>query len=537
MCSALSDPNPAVMPDDSPPHDSLPQDILMVSGLKKHFGGVRALDGASFSLRRGEIHALVGENGAGKSTLIKILSGVFPFDAGEITLDGASYRPASPHEAKARGLQVVHQEFNLLQHLSVAENISIEAMPRTRLGLLDRAEMNRRARVALDAIGLSDVDVRAPVSTLGIAHRQLVEIARALQSDSAILILDEPTATLTERETNRLFAIVNGIRDRGVTVVFVTHYLDEVFAICDRVTVFRSGETIVTETISETTPQNVVRNMVGRELEAQMGAAAAARVPGAVALSLKGLRVLSDPHPEGVTLDLHYGEILGIAGLVGAGRTELLRGIFAADPVISGAMDCNGMPVQFNGPRDAIAAGIAFVTEDRKDEGLILDMPIAANVSLANMEKVSKGGLLRFARELTLAKEGGARLRLKCGSVTDAASSLSGGNQQKVVLAKWLARAPRILILDEPTRGIDVGAKAEIYAILRDLAAQGTALLIVSSELPELTNLSDRIMVMANHRIMGTLKRPDFSEEGILQLAYGQTDPARADDTTQKGSL
>jgi ribose transport system ATP-binding protein len=523
MCSALSDPKPVALSDT----------ILNVSGLKKHFGGVRALDGASFSLRRGEIHALVGENGAGKSTLIKILSGVFPYDSGDITLDGQPYRPINPHEAKARGLQVVHQEFNLLPHLSVAENISIEAMPRNRFGLLDRAEMNRRARAALDAIGLSDVDVRAPVSTLGIAHRQLVEIARALQSDSAILILDEPTATLTERETNRLFTIVNAIRDRGVTVVFVTHYLDEVFAICDRVTVFRSGETIVTEMIAQTTPQNVVRHMVGRELEAQMAAKTAMRKPGAVALSLTGLRVQSDPHPQGVSLDLHCGEILGIAGLVGAGRTELLRGIFAADPVISGGITCLGKPVRFAGPRDAIAAGIAFVTEDRKDEGLILDMPIAANISLANMAAVSKSGLLRFARETELARQGGARLRLKCGSVGDPASSLSGGNQQKVVLAKWLALAPRILILDEPTRGIDVGAKAEIYAILRDLADQGTALLIVSSELPELTNLSDRIMVMANHRIMGTLARPDFSEEAILRLAYGQTDPA---DTTQIGA-
>ncbi len=526
MCSAVPDPNPVAAPDD----------ILTVTGLKKHFGGVRALDGASFSLRRGEIHALVGENGAGKSTLIKILSGVFPHDAGQITLNGAPYRPASPHDAKASGLQVVHQEFNLLQHLSVAENISIEAMPRNRFGLLNRPEMNRRARVALDAIGLSDVDVRAPVSSLGIAHRQLVEIARALQSDSAILILDEPTATLTERETTRLFDIVTGIRDRGVTVVFVTHYLDEVFAICDRVTVFRSGETIITENITDTTPQNVVRNMVGRELEAQMGAATAARIPGDVALSLKGLRVASDPNPAGVSFDLHYGEILGIAGLVGAGRTELLRGIVAADPVLSGTLECNGSAVHFKGPRDAIAASIAFVTEDRKDEGLILDMPIAANIALASMKDISRGGLLRFAREQQIAEEGGARLRLKCGSVRDPASSLSGGNQQKVVLAKWLARNPRILILDEPTRGIDVGAKAEIYAILRDLAAQGVALLIVSSELPELTNLSDRIMVMANHRIMGTVHRPDFTEEGILNLAYGQSDTSPIADLQIEGA-
>ncbi|MEO9779949.1 MAG: sugar ABC transporter ATP-binding protein [Sedimentitalea sp.] len=510
-------------------------EILDVTGLKKHFGGVRALDGVSFSLRRGEIHALVGENGAGKSTLIKILSGVFPFDAGQIMLNGESYQPAHPHDAKAHGLQVVHQEFNLLNHLSVAENISIEAMPRTRLGLLDRAEMNCRARAALDAIGLRDVDVRAPVSALGIAHRQLIEIARALQSESAILILDEPTATLTERETSRLFEIVNGIRNRGVTVVFVTHHLDEVFAICDRVTVFRSGQTIVTKNIPETTPQKVVHHMVGRELEVQMGTASIAHEFGEVALSLKSLRVQADPHEVGVSLDLRYGEILGIAGLVGAGRSELLRGIFGADPVLSGGLERDGVPVRFKGPADAIASGIAFVTEDRKDEGLILDMPIAANISLASMDAVSTRGLLQFGRERRQAEEGGRKLRLKCGAVTDNASSLSGGNQQKVVLAKWLARSPRVLILDEPTRGVDVGAKAEIYAILRDLAAKGTALLIVSSEMPELTALSDRILVMANHRIAGTLDRGEFSEEKILRLAYGQATPT--DNTTHKGSI
>ncbi|KUP94637.1 sugar ABC transporter ATP-binding protein [Tritonibacter horizontis] len=500
----------------------MPQNILTVSELKKHFGGVRALDGVSFSLTRGETHALVGENGAGKSTLIKTLSGAFPFDSGDIVLDDAPYRPDSPHEAKARGLQVVHQEFNLLNHLSVAENISIEAMPRTRFGILDRAEMNRRARAALDAIGLGDIDVRATVQSLGIAHRQLVEIARALQSDSSILILDEPTATLTERETKRLFDIVADIKSRGVTVVFVTHHLNEVFAICDRVTIFRNGKTIATEVIAETTPAAVVRHMVGRELATERNTYQNRDISGKCALSTHNLKVASNPHPEGLDIAVHYGEIVGIAGLVGAGRTEFLRGIFAADPIVSGHLARNGTPMVFRSPRDAISAGIAFVTEDRKEEGLILDMPISANVSLANMASVSGHGLMRFGLERQRAEDHRAKLQIKCGSVSDAASSMSGGNQQKVVLAKWLARTPEVLILDEPTRGVDVGAKAEIYGILRKLAQEGAGLLIVSSELPELMTLCDRILVMANHRIVGSVSRDDFTEEHILKLAYGQ---------------
>lgn len=499
---------------------------LTVVGLKKYFGGVKALDGVSFSLNRGEVHALVGENGAGKSTLIKVLSGVFAFDEGDISLDGSPYKPASPHEAKALGVQVVHQEFNLLEHLSVAENISIEKMPTTRMGLLAKKEMNRRARVALDAIGLTDVDVRSPVHKLGIAHRQLVEIARALQSESDILILDEPTATLTERETKRLFEIVNTIKAKGVTVIFVSHHLNEVFEICGRVTVFRNGKTIVTENIAETTPAAVVRHMVGRELADELHFETHAIKESAPALSVRNLRVANSTNKQGISFDLHRGEVLGIAGLVGAGRTEILRGIFGADAILGGVIECDGKGVHFSGPRDAIAAGIGFVTEDRKDEGLILDMPIAANVSLANMGAVAKAGLINFSAEQQQARESGARLKLKYGSISDSVSSLSGGNQQKVVLAKWLARNPKVLILDEPTRGVDVGAKAEIYTILKGLAKNGVALLVVSSEMPELITLADRIIVLAEHHVRGTLERSQFSEENILNLAYGQHDQA-----------
>lgn len=497
--------------------------LLDVKDLRKSFGGVHALSGVSFSLKAGEVHALVGENGAGKSTLIKVLTGVHHYDAGTITLGGLSFEPSDPHFAKAAGIQVVHQEFNLLTDLSVAENISIEAFPRGRFGLLDRGEMKRCARKALDAIGLNDVDVNTPVSRLGIAHRQLIEIARALQTESRILILDEPTATLTERETSRLFDIVAGIKTKGVTVVFVSHHLDEVFAICDRVTVFRNGQTIATEEIGDTSPDGVVRHMVGRTLSEQTKEPNTS-IGAEIVLSVDRLRTAASPHPEGVSFELRQGEILGIAGLVGAGRTEVLRAIFGADPIQSGNVLRNGKPVSVNSPRDAIAAGIGFVTEDRKDEGLILDMDIAANTSLVSIKDVSAKGLLNSAKERLMAIQGGARLKLKYGKVSHPASSLSGGNQQKVVLAKWLVSHPEILLLDEPTRGVDVGAKAEIYTILKDLAAQGMSMIVVSSELPELITLTDRLLVMSEHKIQGSLMPEDYQQEAILKLAYGQTD-------------
>jgi ribose transport system ATP-binding protein len=499
------------------------QDILRVVGLKKYFGGIRALDGVEFSLRKGEIHALVGENGAGKSTLIRVLTGVHGFTEGSIILDGIPFAPQTPRQAKAHGVQVVHQEFNLLSYLSVAENISIEALPRTRFGLYDRAEVRRRARMALDAIGLMDVDVDATISTLGIAHRQLIEIARALQTDSSILILDEPTATLTDREKLRLFDIVRAFAARGVTVVFVTHHLDEVFRICDRVTVFRNGKTIATEDVAQTSPAAVVRHMVGRDLAQPATARAAIAADAPVVLALEDFRRTASRAERGVTLQLRRGEILGIAGLVGAGRTELLRGIFAVDPVTSGILRRDGVAVKLANPAQAIAAGMGFVTEDRKDEGLILSMPIAANTSLASMARVSRFGLLRDGDEAELAAKQGAQLQLKFGRISDAVSSLSGGNQQKVVLAKWLSTNPRVLLLDEPTRGVDVGAKAEIYTILHDLADAGMAMLVVSSELPELMTLCDRILVMAEDIIQGCVLPPDYSEEAILKLAYGQT--------------
>ena len=497
--------------------------ILNVQNLHKSFGGVHALSGVSFSLKVGEVHALVGENGAGKSTLIKVLTGVYKYDSGDIVFEGEVFEPSDPQYAKSLGIQVVHQEFNLLVDLSVAENISIEAFPRNRFGLLDRAEMRSRARKALDAIGLEDVNVDTPIRSLGIAHRQLIEIARALQSDSRILILDEPTATLTERETSRLFKIIAGAKTNGVTVVFVSHHLDEVFEICDRVTIFRNGKTIATEKINDISPEMVVRHMVGHEM-AGNSAKRRERTNDKVVLSVKKLRTTASPHEEGVSFDLSQGEILGIAGLVGAGRTEVLRAIFRADPITSGAVFRNGDLMKIRDPRGAIEAGIGFVTEDRKDEGLILAMEIAANSTLVNLSDVSVSGVLNFSKENLTASKGNARLGLKYGKISDPVSSLSGGNQQKVVLTKWLGSNPRILLLDEPTRGVDVGAKAEIYSILKDLVAEGMSMIIVSSELPELITLADRILVMSDHRIQGSLTPENYDQETILKLAYGQAD-------------
>ena len=494
--------------------------ILSVTGLTKSFGGVKALRGVNFDLIKGETHALVGENGAGKSTLTKILTGVYHFDDGDILLNGKSYQPHSPKSAKKSGIQVVHQEFNLLTHLSVAENICFESLPVTKLGILDNMMMHQRARNAMDTVGLSDVGVKTKVSQLGIAHRQLIEIARALEFKSDILILDEPTATLTEREVEKLFVILQKIKETGVTIVFISHHLNEVFRICDRVTIFRSGKTIKTLEIKNTSPDEVVSLMVGKTLEKEMAHHSEQKSFGPIALEVKDLITPQSPIKEGINFSVRQGEIVGIAGLVGAGRTEILRTIFALQEQVSGKIIINGKEVQFKTPRDAVNAGLAFVTEDRKDEGLILDMPIAANSSLASMSQVSKNGLLNFKEENKLAANFADRLGLRFGMLKDHVSSLSGGNQQKVVLAKWLSTNPNVLLLDEPTRGVDVGAKAEIYMILRSLARDGMALIVVSSELPELMTLCDHILVLSNHQITGGLSKQDFSEEKILQLAY-----------------
>lgn len=503
--------------------------VLEVEQVRKSFGGVHALSGVSLSVGPGEIHALVGENGAGKSTLIKILTGAISRDSGTILLHGKSYQPGSPAHAKAAGIQCVYQELNMFPDISVAENVSIEHFPRNRLGLVNFTAMRTRAQDALAAVGLQDIDPDMPVRMLGIAQKQLIEIARALSARSRVLILDEPTATLTDREVQRLAEILTKLRAEGLSILFVSHHLEEVFRLCDRVTVFRNGQTVASEPISSLTPELVVRHMVGRTLAPSMAAAPAPVASRTEILSVKDLRTSANPGHQGVSFTLHSGEILGLAGLVGSGRTEILRAIFGVDRNNGGTVQIGGAPAQIRGPADAIRHGLAFVTEDRKNEGLILPMAIAANLGLLNVAITARLGLLNRNVEVGQAEDARQNLKIKLGSLADAVSSLSGGNQQKVVLGKWLTVRPRILLLDEPTRGVDVGAKAEIYSILRRLADEGTSILLVSSELPELMTLSDRIMVLSNHQIAGQLERGAFSEEALLRFAYGQDEKREAE--------
>jgi ribose transport system ATP-binding protein len=495
-------------------------------GLAKRFPGVVALDAVDLAVAVGEIHAIVGENGAGKSTLIKILCGAHTADQGEIWFAGAAFRPQTPLAALQAGIRVVYQEFNLLPYLSVAENLLFERLPR-RLGvILDRRELNGRATEILRQVGL-DVAPNIRVERLGIAQRQLLEIGRALSGASRLLILDEPTATLTPRETGRLFAIIRSVRAAGVTVIYISHHLQEIFTLCDTVTVLRNGRRMASLPVASTSAAELVRLMVGRQLQEAARAADAtaelsekARPLRRAALQVRDLKVLGGVHP--ISFSLNYGEVLGIAGLVGSGRTEVLRAIFGADARSGGEIFRDDKRVAISDPRSAVRNGICLLTENRKEEGLVLPMAARVNITLADLRTVSRAGLLDVASENRGAQKWISELDIRLASPDQPARDLSGGNQQKLVMSKWLFRHSAVLMLDEPTRGIDVGAKAEIYALLRRLAMHGKALLLVSSELPELMVLCNRILVLSRGRLVGSLERHEFDEERILSLAYSE---------------
>jgi len=503
-------------------------EILRLKGVVKHFGGVTALAGVDLALRGGVIRGLVGENGAGKSTLIKIICGIERPDGGRMLLDGKVYMPMRPVDAKKNGIQVVHQELNLLNLMSVADNVCFEHLPRNKFGIVRRQEQERQARDALGRVGLSEIDLTQNIEQLGIAQQQLIEIARALKSQSRILILDEPTATLTAVESANLFKLLHELATKNVAILLVSHHLDEIMEHCDEVTVMRNGRTIATYPILEASINRLIGDMVERTIDKDFDGTRSARIEHfpeserETILELKNLRTKASPHPQGVSFTVKKGEILGIAGLVGAGRTELLRAITGADGAVSGHILLNGKKRNYRSPAGSIRDGIAFVTEDRRHEGLILPMSIASNITLASTAQISHGGILNQNRERKIAQPQAAALELKYGDLQDHAATLSGGNQQKVVLAKWLVREPAILLLDEPTRGVDVGAKAEIYALIWHLATQGKAILLVSSEMRELIALSDRILVMAQHRLVGELSAQEFSQQRILQLAYSE---------------
>jgi ribose transport system ATP-binding protein len=500
---------------------SPPDVALEIQGVSKHFPGVLALDQVDLTLHAGKVHALAGENGAGKSSLIKVLCGAYAPDAGTMLLAGQPYAPRSPFDAIGHGIRVVHQELLMLEQLSVAENLLFESLPRKRFGLIDRVALHRRAGELLSLVGLDDLSPTQLVQGLGMAQRQLIEIAKALSGESRIVIMDEPTATLTSRETERLFEIIVRLRDSGVAILFVSHHLQELFEICDSVTVLRNGRKVSTQAIGDTTPRDLVRQMVGREvLETVPRTNAGDRREEA--LRVEGLRYKEQPPGAQVDFAVGRGEILGIAGLVGSGRTETVRAIFGADPLLAGRILRDARPVSIRCPADALAEGICLVTEDRKDEGLLLDMPIRANLSLARLGACSRAGWLLGSVESGDARAMADKLQIRLTSIEQHPRQLSGGNQQKVVLGKWLLCEPAVLILDEPTRGVDVGAKAEIHRLLQAIADTGKALIVVSSDLPELMQLTDRIVVLSRGKVAGEVLRNDFDESRILELAYSE---------------
>lgn len=491
--------------------------LLTVRNVTKRFPGVTALSQISLTVGRGEVLALIGENGAGKSTLMKILAGVQLPDEGEICVDGRPVRLDSVHTAQAHGIALIHQELNLSGNLDVGANIFLGREP-LRRGLIDKRKIRDDSVDLLQRVGLQ-VSPDTLVDRLPIGQQQLVEIARALSIDARVLIMDEPTSSLSQHETERLMEVVKDLRSRGVSIIYISHRLGEVRDLADRVTVFRDGANAGDLEKSEISHDRMVQLMVGRDVSQFY--AKTPHVPGAVALEVKGLET---PANVGHRLDfsIREGEIVGVAGLVGAGRTEMLRVLFGVDRAVSGTVAVNGQAISLNSPRDAIRAGIALVPEDRKQQGVILEMAVRTNIGLAGLRQHRRtAGFLNVQREAEDSAEMIQRLRIKTPSERQVVQYLSGGNQQKVVLGKWLAMKPKVLLLDEPTRGIDVGAKQEIYGLMEQLAEQGVAILFVSSEMEEILGMSDRTLVMHEGRITGQLSRNELSEEAVMQLATG----------------
>jgi len=518
------------MQDPETPNSKLETVFLEMREITKSFPGVRALDGVSFDLRPAELHALVGENGAGKSTLMKVLGGVYPYPqyGGEILIEGQTQRFSGVREAERSGIAVIFQELSLVKDMSVAENIFLGREPRT-LGVIRWEELYRRARQLLDDVHLA-IDPHTPIRNLGIGQQQLVEIAKALSHDARILVLDEPTAALTDAEVEILFGILNKLRVRGVGMIYISHKLEEVFRISDRITVLRDGRTVGTDLTSELNEAKVIARMVGREVGDIFPKVD--HPQGEVIFEVRQMTV-EDPVINGkklvddISFSVRRGEVLGIAGLMGAGRSDLLMGIFGAHTgKVSGEIRIEGKPARITSPADAIKQGIGFVTEDRKRFGLVLDQTILNNMTLAGLRQISGKFVTSVDAEAAAGERSMKELRVKANSVFTIANTLSGGNQQKVVLAKWLLTNPRVLFLDEPTRGIDVGAKQEIYAQINKLAKSGLAIVLVSSELPEVLGLADRILVLHEGRMTGEFLRADATPEKVMACATGRVQQA-----------
>ncbi|QBJ89210.1 sugar ABC transporter ATP-binding protein [Streptomyces seoulensis] len=491
--------------------------VLAAQGLSKSFGAVRALRNVSLELYAGQAHALAGENGAGKSTLIKTLAGVHRPDAGSLSLRGEPVVLHGPADARDAGVAVIHQEPTLFPDLSVAENIFMGRQPRRSLRRVDHRAMNAAAGAlfARLAVGL---DPERPARGLSIADQQLVETAKALSFDARVLIMDEPTAALTGSEVARLFGVVRALRDQGCAILFVSHRLEEIFGLCGHVTTLRDGEVVASEPVADLTEDTLVRRMVGRDLGELYPRQPAE--PGEVALSVRRLTregVFTD-----VSFDVRGGEIVGLAGLVGAGRSEVARAVFGVDKWDAGTAEVCGRPLTNGSPSAAMAAGLVLVPEDRRAQGLVMDMSIERNIGLTGLRSTVRAGLVDRGAERGRALDWAVRLKVKYARIADAVGTLSGGNQQKVVLAKWLATGPRVLIVDEPTRGIDIGTKAEVHRLLSGLAADGVAVLMISSDLPEILGMADRVLVMHEGRLTAELPRADATEESVLAAATGR---------------
>jgi rhamnose transport system ATP-binding protein len=497
--------------------DRGPVPLLEVRGISKSFGAVAAVAGVSFPLYAGEAHALVGENGAGKSTIVKMLAGVHRPDSGTLIVDGEPVEFSSPADAKTAGIAVIYQEPTLFPDLSVAENIVMGRHPRRSLGMIDRAAIRAEAEQLFTRLGVR-IDPSRPARGLSIADQQIVEIAKALSADARVLIMDEPTAALSLVEVERLFTVARTLRDEGAAIMFISHRFEEITQLCQRVTIMRDGKHVSTNPIEDVTVEEMVRRMVGRELDALFPKQDVE--PGEVVLEVEGLT------REGVFRDISFsvraGEIVAFAGLVGSGRSEVVQAVFGVDERDAGVVRLNGKQLRAHSPRAAMAAGMALVPEDRRQQGLVMDLSIERNVTLPRSRALSKLGFLVGPGERREALRWTQRLQTKYGRLGDAVGTLSGGNQQKVVLAKWLAMAPKVLIVDEPTRGIDVGTKAEVHRLMSALAAEGVAVVMVSSELPEVLGMADRVLVMREGRIVSEIPRAEATEASVMFAAMGQ---------------
>lgn len=489
---------------------------IEMRGIDKAFGGNAVLKNAGFLLDDGEIHALMGENGAGKSTLMKILTGVYTRDAGKIIVDGQEVCYKNAQEAEKAGIVFIHQELNVLFDLTVEENMFLGKEIKNAFGVCDRKAMRRKVQEILERLGVS-IDPGRRMSELSVGQQQMIEIAKALMVDAKVLIMDEPTAALTQSETEVLFQVVKALREKGVSIVYISHRMEEIFELCDRITVLRDGSYIDTKKICDTDMNDVVKMMIGREI--------GERYPerhisiGDVALRVENLNCPGVF--KNVSFEVRAGEVLGVSGLMGAGRTEIMQAIFGNMPSVTGKIYLNGKEIKNKNPQQAMENGIGFITEDRKVEGLMLEESIMKNISLANLGRISSGGVLRSKTEQELVKKGIQELHIKCFGPQHECGNLSGGNQQKVVFAKWIYTNPKVLILDEPTRGVDIGAKKEIYNIINELAVKGVAVIMVSSELPEVLGMSDRVMVVREGVVSGTLNKEEANQENVMILATG----------------